>query len=67
MQRSIRWKILVPIIIVAIVIFAGVFWLIRQLFIDAKIDDSIEKARAILLQVEGAREYVAQQLRAGVS
>ncbi len=66
MRRSIRWKILVPIIVIAVIVFAGVFWLIRQLFVDAKIHDSVEKARAILLQVEGAREYVAQQLRAGV-
>ncbi len=66
MKNSVRWKLLIPIVGVAVVIFAGVFFLIREKFVESKIGDAVETARAILLQVEGAREYVADQLRAGV-
>ncbi|KAB2925931.1 MAG: methyl-accepting chemotaxis protein [Bacteroidetes bacterium] len=65
-RMSLQSKILVPIILVSMVATIALYNYIYATIFDAKIEEHVAEARALIITAESAREYAADQYNLGI-
>ncbi len=63
---SVRWKIILPAMIISLISGVATFWYFSNLYRDTATAGLVDKSRTLVLAAEAAREYTADQIRFGV-
>jgi methyl-accepting chemotaxis protein len=63
---SIRWKLILPIVVISLASGVISYWYFSNIYRDAAQDALVNRARTLVYAAESAREYAADQIRAGV-
>ncbi len=62
----IQYKIVIPVLIISAISGVTTYWYFTNLYRETEINALVNKARAVVLSAESAREYSAEQIRYNV-